>query len=118
MDHAEPERDDAPVETRTLVVTVVRTGGIGGMRRQWRVAPDAADAGRWREMLATCPWDEPFASATGADRFVWRIRADDDADRHEAEVPDSALEGAWRDLVDAVRAAASGVNRTGPRASS
>jgi hypothetical protein len=115
MVHAESERDNPS----TLVVTVVRTGGIAGMPQQWRAEPAADDAEKWRALVSACPWDDtPARAERGADRFVWRISADDDAGRHEAKVPDSALEGAWRNLVDAVRAAASGVSRTGPRASS
>jgi hypothetical protein len=38
------------------------------------------------------------------DGFVWIIRATwSGADPHEAELPDDALVGAWRELVDAVR---------------
>ncbi|MFJ6653263.1 protealysin inhibitor emfourin [Microbacterium sp. NPDC091313] len=114
MDHAESERDQA----HPLIVTVVRSGGIGGMRRQWRVEPATSESARWRALLSSCPWDDPPAQGAGADRFVWRICADDDASRHEADVPDSALHGAWRELVDAVRAAASEVSRTAPPASS
>jgi hypothetical protein len=101
-----------------LVVTVVRSGGVGGMRRQWRAEPDAAELPRWRRLVSSCPWDEVARTNAGADRFVWRIRAEDAAEGHEAQVPDAALEGAWRELVDAVRAAASGISRTAPRASS
>ncbi|WP_239539273.1 hypothetical protein [Microbacterium sp. B35-04] len=38
------------------------------------------------------------------DGFVWFIRATwSGADPHEAELPDDAVVGAWRELVDAVR---------------
>ena len=118
MDQPEPDRDDA----HPLTVSVVRSGGIAGMRREWRARPDAADADRWRRMLSSCPWDEDAATGHGtdrsADRYVWRIRVDDaDADPRMADVPDSALDGAWRELVDAVREDASAVSRA-DRASS
>lgn len=91
-----------------MVVTVVRSGGIAGMRRQWRAAPPPEEVPRWRELVASCPWDDPGTDAEGADRFTWSIRAADDAATpREAEVPDSRLDGPWRALVDAVRAAAS-----------
>ena len=49
------------------------------------------------------PVDEAPACAD-ADGFVWIIRATcSGADPREAELPDDAVVGAWRELVDAVR---------------
>jgi hypothetical protein len=99
---------DQPDSTPRVVVTVVRTGGIGGMRRQWRAEADVQDSPRWVALIDECPWDAPCPPSAGADRFVWRIRADLDTDAaREAEVPDSALTGPWAALVDAVRARSS-----------
>lgn len=99
--------DDADDEPGRLVVTVVRTGGLAGIPRRWRVVPARGDHAHWRDLVARCPWDEPAEPTAGADRFVWSIRAQCDGEpAHEARVPDSGLHGAWRDLVDAVRAAA------------
>jgi hypothetical protein len=93
-----------PADDR-IVVSVVRSGGIAGIRKTWQA--EAADAAgtRWSTLIDDCPWDDEPRAASGADRYVWRIRAqtpDRDCDR---EVPDSALVGPWRALVDAVRAA-------------
>ena len=92
---------------RQVVIAVVRTGGIAGIRRQWRVEPDPADAPEWLTMVDSCPWDDDTDDeSTGADRFVWLIRVRTPSEKRERELPDSALDGPWRDLVDAVRTAA------------
>lgn len=95
-----------PSENPRVVVTVVRSGGIGGMRRQWRAEPSADDEPRWAALIDSCPWDDVGSDPEGADRFVWRIAADREGDEpRAAEVPDSRLDGPWRTLVDAVRSA-------------
>lgn len=91
-------------ETR-IVVAVVRTGGLAGLRRRWRAEPDPEQTPHWRELVERCPWDEPIDEGTGADRFVWSIHARLLDEQREQVIPDSRLDGAWRDLVDAVRAA-------------
>jgi hypothetical protein len=95
----------APTDPQ-VVIAVVRTGGIAGIRRQWRVEPDPADAPEWLSMVDSCPWDADGDTSTGADRFVWLIRVHTPSEKRERELPDSALDGPWRELVDAVRAAA------------
>lgn len=101
MSERAPQTDDR------VVVAVVRSGGIAGIRRQWRVEPDPADISEWIAMIDSCPWDDDTDADTGADRFVWLIRARTPSERRERELPDSALDGPWRELVEAVRAAAS-----------
>lgn len=94
-----------PTEAR-VVIAVVRSGGIAGIRRQWRVEAESDDAVNWIDLIDQCPWDQDTGDAdTGADRFVWSIRARTPSERRERELPDSALDGPWRALVDAVRAA-------------
>jgi hypothetical protein len=95
-----PERDDPQV-----VIAVVRTGGIAGIRRRWRVEAPSEEAGEWIALIDSCPWDAPAPDGRGADRFVWSIRARTPSERREQELPDGALDGPWRELVDAVRAA-------------
>lgn len=95
-----PESDDARV-----VIAVVRTGGVAGIRRRWRVEAPPEEAGEWIALIDSCPWDAPTSDDTGADRFVWSIRARTPSERREQELPDTALDGPWRELVDAVRAA-------------
>lgn len=98
-------RPNANAEER-LVVTVVRTGGIAGLRRQWRVEPVPEDEEQWIELIYRCPWDDPVPAESGADRYVWSIQARPPGTRLERVIPDSALDGAWMRLVKAVRAAA------------
>lgn len=95
-----PRQTDGPV-----VIAVVRTGGIAGIRRQWTVEPDPAEAPRWINMVERLPWDDDADAGRGTDRFVWLIRVRTPSERRERELPDSALDGPWRELVDAVRAA-------------
>lgn len=91
-----------------VVIAVVRTGGIAGISRRWRVeiaASDSPDAEPWIALIERCPWSADPESSAGADRFVWSIRARTPTEHLERELPDGAVAGPWRDLVDAVRAA-------------
>lgn len=88
-----------------LVIVVVRTGGIAGIRRGWEVHPDETEADQWVELVERCPWDEPAPEQPGADRYVWIIRAELADERREREIPDASLDGPWKALVDAVRSA-------------
>jgi len=88
-------------------VTVIRTGGIAGIRREWRAEPPADEAPRWIALIEVCPWDaEVDASGPAADRFVWGIHARCGPQERGAELPDSEVHGPWRELVDEVRRAA------------
>lgn len=103
---AAPGRGD---DTASVVVEVTRTGGFAGIPRTWRAAPEREAVPEWIALIDRCPWEEPVGAAASfaADRFAWDIRAcTPDADR-SAALDDAALTGAWRDLVDQVRAAAS-----------
>jgi hypothetical protein len=88
-----------------FVVVVIRSGGIAGLRRQWRVEPPDVDAPRWVDLIDRCPWDAPAVPDAGADRFSWTIRARTPGHECERTVSDGELSGPWRDLVDAVRSA-------------
>jgi hypothetical protein len=106
MDQTQRGEPDA---ARPVAVAVKRTGGFAGLTRQWRAEPPPAQAPEWIALITRCPWDaappEPTEdSPRGADRFTWRIEARCDEDEHEAELPDDEVVGAWRELVDAVRA--------------
>ncbi|WP_349885400.1 protealysin inhibitor emfourin [Microbacterium sp. WHRI 7836] len=94
-----------PPTDAQVVIAVVRTGGIAGIRRQWRVEAEPDDAVEWIDLIDRCPWDQEPDGSVGADRFMWSIRARTPSERRERELPDSALDGPWRALVDAVRAA-------------
>jgi hypothetical protein len=107
-DGASSDGATQPGATHTVVITVIRSGGIAGRRRSWRAEPPPDDTPRWQTLVDRCPWDDTGGDAPGADRFVWIIRvADGHIPPREAELPDSRLDGPWRELVDAVRAAAS-----------
>jgi hypothetical protein len=100
-----PDADDDEAGDETLVVAVTRSGGFAGLTRVWKAAPREDEASRWRDLISRCPWDErPAEDARGADRFRWSIHATcrPDEDR-TADLPDRALIGPWRELVDAVR---------------
>lgn len=90
-----------------IVVAVVRSGGLAGLRRRWRAEPDAAQTPHWLALVEQCPWDEPLDveddGLPSADRYVWSIQARVHEEQRQQVVPDSRLEGAWRELVDAVR---------------
>lgn len=92
-----------------MQVTVTRTGGIAGLRRQWRAEPPQDDVPQWVELIAQCPWDAVAAPSPprGADMFVWRIRAQCDIDgapvQRDAQLQDPEVAGPWQRLIDAVR---------------
>ncbi|WP_309064881.1 protealysin inhibitor emfourin [Microbacterium sp.] len=102
-ENADADAGDATEERGQLVIVVVRTGGFAGIRRGWEVHPDETEAGEWVELVERCPWDEPTPEQPGADRYVWIIRAELPDARREREIPDAALDGPWKTLVDAVR---------------
>lgn len=94
-----------PDEEPDFLIVVIRTGGVGGIRRRWHVAPPRDDEPRWIELIDRCPWDDPEGSPQqGADRYTWSILARTPLTRLERDLPESALDGPWRRLVDAVRA--------------
>lgn len=97
--------ESRPGDDARIVVTVVRTGGIAGLRRHWQVEPPVDENPRWVTLIEQCPWDAACEVLPGADRYVWRIRAHTAADRRQRDIPDGALAGPWRELVDAVRGA-------------
>lgn len=85
-----------------FVITVARTGGFAGLRREWMIEVSAPqDAERWRPIVEACPWDD-VSTSTSADGFVYDLRVAD----HAAVVAERELDGPWRALVDAVRSTA------------
>jgi len=92
-----------------IAVTVTRTGGIAGLRRTWRAQPDTAESPLWIALIDGCPWDaaDPARAIppTGADRFVWHVDARCGEAAREAALADPEVQGPWRELIDAVRAA-------------
>lgn len=89
--------DDLP-----FVITVVRSGGFAGIRREWSVeVSEPQDADYWRPIVEACPWDHPTEDAT-PDGFVYDFRVAD----HQAVVSERELDGPWRQLADEVRRSA------------
>lgn len=100
----EPDTASDATAPHLVAVVVRRTGGIAGVPRQWAAHP-APDDGRLTHLVARCPWHEvPPEEPSGADRFAWQVtvRWDTDDERHAA-LPDRAVLGPWRDLIEAVR---------------
>ena len=94
-----------------MKISVERTGGIAAMTRVWTVnAVSESARNQWQPIVEACPWDAvprtPRAAAEfpGAqpDRFIYSIRAG----QHRAALPERAVTGPWRVLVDSTRAAA------------
>jgi hypothetical protein len=87
-----------------LRIVVVRTGGLAGLRRAWRVEAAGSDADAWLPLIDACPWEEPPASAPGADRYSWEVAAAHGPDDHRVVLGESDAAGPWRELIDRVRA--------------
>jgi hypothetical protein len=85
-----------------MKVVVSRSGGIAGLRVTWDVQVDEQpDAAAWMSFLEDLPWDEAEATAPMPDRYVYRIRCAP----HEVVLAEPQVHGAWKDLIDRVRAA-------------
>ncbi|GAA3767726.1 hypothetical protein GCM10022240_20160 [Microbacterium kribbense] len=95
-----------PTDPPTAVrVTVVRSGGFAGLRREWTARPEPVDAPRWVALIHDCPWqDADTCRPAEPDRFVWHIEARLDDSARAVALPESHLQGPWRDLVDQVQA--------------
>lgn len=89
-----------------MKITVQRSGGIAALKRVWSVqATTPTDKSRWGPLVEACPWDAVPRSAEAAgqpDRFMYSIKAG----QHRATLPEQAVTGPWRILVDNTRAAA------------
>lgn len=95
---------DADADDQVIVV-VVRSGGLLGRSTRWVAEPPPPETDQWVTLIERCPWQDDTLTQVpnGADRYMWLIRATLPGERHERELPDAALDGPWRDLVDAVR---------------
>ncbi|MFJ6026194.1 hypothetical protein ACIQCN_01830 [Pseudarthrobacter sp. NPDC092424] len=96
-----------------MKISVERSGGIAALTRVWTVnaqSPTARD--QWLPIIEACPWDavprtasaaaREFAGVGQPDRFMYSIRAG----QRRAALPERAVTGPWRVLVDSARAAA------------
>ena len=100
-----------------MKITVQRSGGIAALTREWSVkAVTPADKSRWEPLIEACPWDAvPGRDEDGGrnqpDRFMYSIRAG----QHRVTLPERAVTGPWRILVDNTRAAAEASRNKGGR---
>ena len=105
-----------------MKIKVERTGGIAAITRVWTVdARTDSDLNQWQPIVEACPWDAvpstPRAAAAAfeaqqPDRFIYSITAG----QRRAALPEHALTGPWRILVDTARAAAEEAGGPGPGA--
>ncbi len=100
----EPDRSGAE---NAVDIRVTRAGGVAGIRRGWCV--ESPEPSAWEPLVEACPWDEvPDAELTdaeraGADHFEWIIEVLAPAPARSAALPEDAVDGPWRELVDRVR---------------
>jgi hypothetical protein len=97
---------------QAMKISVERTGGISAIPRVWTVEARSETAiSQWQPIVEACPWDSvprtPRAAAEKfaghqPDRFIYSIRAG----QHRAALPEQAVTGPWRVLVDSTREAA------------
>ncbi|MFD5278874.1 protealysin inhibitor emfourin [Pseudarthrobacter sp. NPDC058362] len=96
-----------------MKISVERSGGIAALTRVWTVNAQSSSArDQWKPIIEACPWDavprtasaaaREFAGAGQPDRFMYSIRAG----QRRATLPERAVTGPWRTLVDSARAAA------------
>jgi|GEM_PF-488741 len=102
--------------TAAVVIRVTRSGGVAGIRRTWSV--ESAESDGWAPLVDGCPWsDEPKSyepESHGPDRFVWFIEVRAPEPARAAQLPDAAVQGPWRRLVDRVREQGDAVRPTVP----
>ncbi|TBN56428.1 hypothetical protein EYE40_02885 [Glaciihabitans arcticus] len=87
-----------------MKITVRRSGGFAGLTREWTVFVDSssADSSEWMPLLSRLPWDDRPRLEPTPDRYVWIVRVS----RRRITLPESRLEGPWRELVERVQARA------------
>lgn len=84
-----------------IIVTVARTGGVAGLRAEWRVASDDSD--QWMPLIEACPWHMVTADPHSRDRYIYIIEVTAPKRRCKAQVPEASLIGPWKELVERVQ---------------
>ncbi|GGC80323.1 hypothetical protein GCM10011512_03810 [Tersicoccus solisilvae] len=81
-----------------MEITITRTGGFAGLRRQWVVAVDEQTADRLVRQMGDgdAAVDGPPAER---DRFTYVFAAG----VHRIAIAESRLDGPWRDLLEEAR---------------
>ena len=88
---------------RILLIRVIRSGGFAGISREWSAESDDPEGDDWLVLVQACPWRQvPPADQLSRDRYVWRIEVRGRL-RRSATLPDAALDGPWRALVQRVQ---------------
>lgn len=83
-----------------MKISVTRSGGFAGLSHTWSVIIDEQpDADEWMSLLSTLPWNDRPRQPPAPDRYTYVIRAS----RRRITLPERAVEGPWRDLVERVR---------------
>lgn len=83
-----------------LTVTVARTGGFAGLKREWSVSSALDDADELERLVEACPWhDPPRPDPQARDRFVYLITVRAPRSHRSATVPESSMTGPWRSLM-------------------
>ena len=100
------------VDEPEVRIRVTRSGGVAGIRRGWRV--ESREPAAWEPLVEACPWDAEPETA-GADRFVWLIEVAAPAPPRMAELPETAMHGPWRELVERVQQEGEPVRPATPR---
>ena len=92
------------MDESSLLITVTRTGGFAGLRREWSVtATEPDDAEALQNLIDACPWDDRYDDGH-ADGYLYDFRAaDPKAVEHRAVVPENQLCDPWRQLRDEVQ---------------
>ena len=94
-----------------MKISVERSGGIAALTRVWTVHARTESArNQWQPIVEACPWDAVPKTLRAAaaevqgiqpDRFIYSIRVGE----RRAALPEQAVTGPWRVLVDCTRAA-------------
>lgn len=94
-----------------MKISVERSGGVAALTRVWTVHAQTESARNlWQPIVEACPWDAVPKTLRAAaaevegnqpDRFIYSIRAG----QRRAALPEQAVTGPWRVLVDSTRAA-------------
>jgi hypothetical protein len=85
-----------------VAILVVRAGGMAGLRRAWRVQASGPGAQPWVELVDACPWHDQRTLRPQPDRFTWELTAAHGDTDLRTILGERDLDGAWRQLVDAV----------------
>lgn len=90
-------------------IEVSRSGGFAGLTRTWSVEVSPAEAEeRWLPLIEQAHPSE--TQDAERDRYVYHIAIG----YHEVTVPESAVQGPWKELVEWVKNASSGERAAGP----